>query len=127
MLDFERKEIKTIGEVILLLEAQPQNNVVELDFTDQNPCGLTSYRGYYKDLCLDYGAYPPIKVSKLLTMFKEADGKVFCGYKGGDFEMDRKTLVWVAPYGDCGKMLTNIINKGNKTIICTEEEEDNLT
>ena len=122
--EFAKKPIKTLGEVILLLKAQPPFNTIKLDFTDDNPCDLESYRGYYEDLSLDYGAdTDPIIVRDLLKMFEDADGSTYTGYKGGDFTMHRKTLVFVAPYGSCGRMLVNIQSAGDITTIITQEEE----
>lgn len=123
--EFAQKPIKTLGEVILLLEAQPALNIIKLDFTNQNPRGLISYRGYYSDLCLDYDSdAKPMTVKQLLQMFEEADGSIYTGYKGGDFTMSRKTLVWVAPYGDTGRMLVNIQGKPGITTIATQEDND---
>ena len=73
--EFAQKPIKSLGEVILLLQAQPSTNTVKLDFTQENPVGLESYRGYYKDLSLDYTLdASPKTVKQLLKMFKDADG-----------------------------------------------------
>lgn len=123
--EFAKKLIKTLGEVILLLKAQPPFNTIKLDFTDDNPCDLESYRGYYEDLSLDYGwDTEPIIVRDLLKMFEDADGSIYTGYKGGDFTMHRKTLVWVAPYGDCGRMLIDVQSKGDVTTIITQEDNE---
>ena len=123
---FAHKPIKVLGEVILLLEAQPKANIVSLDFTNCNPAGLSSYRGYYKDLALDFDLEAKrMTVKRLLKMFKEADGQTYTGYKGGDFIMNRKTLVWVSPYGlNNGRMLADIKSEKGITTICTEEDED---
>lgn len=121
--EFARKPIKTLGEVILLLKAQPASNIIKLDFTDENPTRLISYRGYYSDLCLDYDfEAKPMTVKQLLKLFEGADGSTYTGYKGGDFTMHRKTLVWVAPYSMCGRMLTDIQSKKNATTIIAQED-----
>lgn len=123
--EYAKKPIRTLGEVILLLKAQPPFNTIELDFTKDNPCGLGSYRGYYTDLSLDYGIDAKSMIVKdLLKMFEDADGSTYTGYKGGDFTMHRKTLVWIAPYGDCGRMLVDIQSKKRVTTIITEEDKD---
>jgi len=126
---FAQKPIRTLGEVILLLRAAPPTDIVKLDFTDQNPHSLGSYRGYYEDLSLEYGTLygeeagsSPITVKQLLEMFEQAVGKTYQGYKGGDFTMHTKTLVWVAPYGGTGRMLTDIKSKDGITTIITEED-----
>ena len=121
--EFAEKPIRTLGEVILLLKAQPISNIVKLDFTEEHPRNLISYRGYYEDLCLDYDdTAPPITVGRLLEMFEVADGQTYTGYKGGDFTMHRKTLVWVAPYSMCGRMLTDIKSTKGITTIYTQED-----
>jgi len=125
MEEFAKKPIRSLGEVILLLEAQPKGNIVKLDFTDEIPTSLDSYRGYYEDLSLDYSPNAqPMTVKRLLKQFKDADGETFQGYKGGDFTMHRRTLVWVAEYGDCGRMLVDIQSKKGVTIIITQEDEE---
>jgi len=121
--EFAKKPIKTLGEVILLLGTQPKGNIVKLDFVAQNPSNLDSYRGYYEDLAIGYDAeVEPMRVNQLLKMFKEAEGKTYIGYKGGDYTMHRKTLVWVAPYGSCGRMLTDIKSAKGITTIYTQED-----
>ncbi len=123
--EFADKPIRTLGEIILLLKAQPPDNIVKLDFCGDNPYGVGSYRGYYEDLALEYSLNKPeIKVANLLKEFEFAVGRTFEGYKGGDFIMDTKTLVWVAQYGDCGRMLINITSKDNVTIIHTQLYKD---
>jgi len=121
--EFAKKPIRTLGEVILLLKAQPEKNIVKLDFSECNPFRLTSYRGYYSDLALDYRFCKQMTVKQLLKMFEGADGQTYEGYKGGDFTMSRKTLVWVATYGECGRMLIDIETKGEITTICTQDDD----
>ncbi len=123
--EYGSKPIRTLGEVILLLESQPKSNTIKLDFTTDNPSHLDSYRGYYTDLSLDYDSDERSKnVEELLKMFEGADGQIFDGYKGGDYTMNRKTLVWVAPYGSCGRMLVDIKSKGNITTIITQDDDE---
>ncbi len=123
--EYGNKPIKTLGEVILLLESQPASNTIKLDFTNSNSSHLDSYRGYYTDLSLDYDSdEKPKTVNQLLKMFEDANGTTYEGYKGGDYTMNRKTLVWVAPYGCCGRMLIDIQSKGKITTIITQEDEE---
>ena len=120
--DFAQRPIKTLGEVILLLEAQPQDNLIRIDHEGGHPTHFNSYRGYYRFLAIDYGE-EPITVAGLLNKAKFADGQTFSGYKGGDFFMSRKTLVFVAPYGETGRMLVDITTNGNVTTIHTAEDD----
>ena len=121
--EFALKPIKTLGEVILLLKMQPSSNFVRFDFTSDNPQRLHSYRGYYSDLALGHEPVPElVTVGQLLKRFEDADGRTFTGYKGGDFTMHRKTLVWVASYGNTGRMLVDIQSKDGVTTIITQED-----
>lgn len=56
-----------------------------------------SYRGDYSQL-----AFAPTADVKLSTMLREAQeclGKVFEGYKGGDFPMHKETKCWIDQWG----------------------------
>lgn len=64
------------------------------------PAGeFDSYRGYYDQLALGTGLEPKT-VGELLAKASEAKGKVFQGYKGGDFQMHGRTPVWFSEYGE---------------------------
>jgi len=68
---------------------------------------LDSYRGYYCDL-----AFAPTSETRtaehVLDACRSAMGKVFTGYKGGDYVMGELTPVWVADYGCTGMKLMDI-------------------
>jgi hypothetical protein len=67
------------------------------------PLGVASYRGYYEDLALGYSDATGDKtetVDGLRETLKQALGKVFEGYKGGNYTASEKTLVWVGNWGD---------------------------
>ena len=63
---------------------------------------LISWRGRYNELTLDCGEKDdaPRTVADLLKDAKEADGKTFQGYKGGDYVMGRHTAVWADEWGE---------------------------
>ena len=95
----ERAETQmTLGKLIAALEAMPEGAEVA------NLNSAHSYRGYYSDLAFerDEGMR---QAADLLDECNAAMGKVFCGYKGGDFVMGELTPVWVASYGCCGQKL----------------------
>lgn len=95
----ERAETQmTLGKLIAALEAMPKGAEVA------NLNRAHSYRGYYIDLAFerDEGARP---AADLLKECKAAMGRVFCGYKGGDYVMGELTPVWLASYGCCGLKL----------------------
>ena len=103
----------TLGDMIKRLEELPEElkivGVGEID----------SYRGYYSDLafCPDGDN----TAGELLVICKSAMGKVFTGYKGGDFMMGESTPLWIASYSECGQKLISIFDDGK---LKTEEDED---
>jgi hypothetical protein len=95
----ERSETQmTLGALITALEAMPKDAEVA------NLCNPDSYRGFYCDLYFEKqeGTRPAVD---LLADCKAAMGKVFTGYKGGDYVMGAPTPLWIAEYGDCGDRL----------------------
>lgn len=95
----ERAETQlTLGELIAALENMPDDAQVA------NLCNPDSYRGYYSDLYFERhdGTRP---AAELLAECKAAMGKVFTGYKGGEYVMGALTPLWVASYGRCGLKL----------------------
>jgi len=95
----------TLGKMIAALEALPAN--AEIDGIGSPH----SYRGYYSDLAFEQKERK-ITVTEALAMCKAAMGKVFEGYKGGDFVMGELTPVWIAEYGSCGNKLMAIREDG---------------
>lgn len=95
----ERAETQmTLGRLIDALEGMPKGaKVAALN-------SAHSYRGYYNDLAFEVneGTRP---AADLLKECKAAMGQVFCGYKGGDYEMGALTPVWLASYGCSGVKL----------------------
>jgi hypothetical protein len=98
----------TLGNLIDILERKEPDKPVMFDFVHFRPKGIHSFRGYYYQLAIGYTTDEDMTVGKLLQMLKDADGKTFTGYKGGEYIMDRKTRVWVANRHESGT--TGIIN-----------------
>lgn len=92
----------TLGELLHLLESEAaRDSARALTFGFTAPM---SYRGYYEQL-----AFAPCEdrcVGDLLASAREALGKTFTGYKGGEYTMSEKTPCWIAAYGDTGWPLT---------------------
>ena len=102
----ERAETQlTLGRLIATLEAMPRGAQVA------NLRDPGSYRGYYQDLYFEqqFGTRP---ASELLADCKAAMGKVFEGYKGGEYVMGELTPLWVATYGCCGERLLAVQAEG---------------
>lgn len=110
----ERAETQiTLGKLIEALEAMPPDaQVANLD-------NEHSYRGYYEDLAFER-LDGTRTASELLADCKAAMGRVFQGYKGGDFVMGALTPVWVANYGRGGAKLMAIYAGGE---VETAEDE----
>lgn len=90
----------TLGGLVTALEGYDPDAWVLYDMIEgRSPSSPQSYRGYYCDLSLPPRA-DPIRVSDLLELCREAVGRTFEGYKGGDFTMHSKTPLWASPYGD---------------------------
>lgn len=87
----------TLGGLISALEAAPEADVVAFD-TGGHPGRFGSYRGYYADIAIKTEV-APITVRELLFVARDALGRTFEGYKGGDFTMGEDTPLWVAEYG----------------------------
>lgn len=112
----------TLGEFIKKLEEQPQDNEIMFDFVYFKPVGIHSYRGYYHQLAIGYTVdsdYQP-KVGDILKLCKDAVGKCFTGYKGGDFLMTEKTPLWVSNFSEVGDTaIVDVIDAGWKSVIET--------
>jgi hypothetical protein len=114
-----------LGKLIDLLDARPKEHQVYFDFCSQVPATLASYRGYYDQLAIGFRNDPVRTVASLLEELRAADGKVFVGYKGGDYTMTRRTRVWVANYGCTGSTgITRIADCEWATIIETAWEDE---
>ena len=116
-----------LGEIILKLEAVKNKNLpLFIDIMDKRPKGIDSWRGSYRELAIqteELGSYQTDEVERRgnwgeeykfksigkekptvadwIDVLKEAIGKIFVGYKGGDFIMSKNTPVWLAEYGYC--------------------------
>ncbi len=102
----------TLGKMITALEKMPSDSEVI------NLSRPHSYRGYYCDLAFENDE-ETCRAGELLAVCKSAMGKVFEGYKGGDYIMKESTPVWIAEYGCSGVKLMEIYEGG------AYETEDN--
>ena len=94
-----------LGDLIGALAALPDGAMIE------NIGEAHSYRGYYTDLAFEKGEGTRL-ATDLLAECRAAMGKVFQGYKGGDFAMGEVTPVWIADYGRCGVKIMAINEDG---------------
>ena len=115
-----------LGEIILKLEAVKNKKLpLFIDLMDKRPMGIDSWRGDYGELSIqteDFGQYNTgivkektpygdmheMKIigcenpttAEWIGVLKEAVGKMFVGFKGGDFLMSEDTPVYLAEYGE---------------------------
>ena len=113
----------TLGELIVALDGVEKKDLkVYFDFEYAYPAGLSSWRGSYDELALKFsfeGEAPTVE--SLLAKLKDAVGKEYTGYKGGEFRMDKHTPIWAANYGNSGNTaIVGIINNGYSIILKTE-------
>lgn len=93
----------TLGRLIEKFKAFPNSREVYFAFGYLRPTDLSSYRGSYDQLALEFDEKSnAMKVDKFRKLLEDAVGKEFTGYKGGQFLMDLDTPVWVANYGNSG-------------------------
>lgn len=103
----------TLGEMIARLEPivemqaervkeGKEEATVRFDFEYLHPTGISSWRGSYAELALEFDGDKEFTVTEFVDLLKSCVGKTFVGYKGGDFVMGKATPIWVANYGNSG-------------------------
>jgi hypothetical protein len=101
----------SLGQLIRALEAVPDKSLPVVMGAGLTPVSLDSYRGYYRDLAIQWSDWERGTkddlgtVGKLLARLKAAVGEAFEGYKGGEFTMNEETPLWCAEYGRCGEAI----------------------
>ena len=92
----------TLGDFQTFLKRMPLDRRVRFDFPNAIPKEFNSYRGYYTDLALGYedpyGKH--VILENFLEYVRSIEGRIFTGYKGGDYKMNRWTPLWAGNYGD---------------------------
>lgn len=120
-----------LGELIAKLEPLIANqeavkekygqeaNVV-FDFEYLKPTGISSWRGSYRELALEFDGTNEFTVTEFVELLKGAIGKTYQGYKGGDFLMGKQTPIWVANYGNSGSTgVVGVLNNEHTVILET--------
>lgn len=132
---FANSDQISLGEMIDKCKAIKKFNEkddldVMFDFVYQFPTDIDSWRGIYSELALNHKTYQyatekrkeckPMQLQEFIDLLETAAGKVFDGYKGGEYTMSRETPVWVANNGDTGSTaVLDIIDDGWQVIIIT--------
>ncbi len=118
-------QVLTLGELtdMLRIKARRLESTAKIrfDFVYFYSKGIHSYRGDYSQLAIGYekdGDAP--LVTDVLKMLEDAEGKEFTGYKGGEFDMTRGTLVWVALSNESGQTgIVDVIEDCGDLILVT--------
>jgi len=121
----------TLGELISKIKPIVDNQknreskeeaTVRFDFEYLFPTELDSWRGSYAELALNFKSEGnEMTVTAFYNMLKEAIGKEFTGYKGGEFIMNEDTPVWVANYGNSGSTaVVEVVDNGHTVILITQ-------
>lgn len=110
----------TLGEMITELSKLPEDIPIRYDCTTASPTSPHSYRGYYSDLAFEQSDSVRTVGSVLLDC-KQSLGKVFTGYKGGDYTMTEDTPLWAAEYSCCGKAMMGLSVGDTAVVILTKE------
>lgn len=126
----------TLGELILKIEQiikkhkeSPEKHkeeaTVRFDFEYLFPTEIDSWRGSYDELALNFiSDGEELTVSAFLRILKEAIGKSFTGYKGGEYIMNEYTPVWAANYGNSGNTaVINVMDRGYLVVLVTGYRE----
>ena len=106
------------GLIEALKEADPKA-IVLFDWNRESPNYPHSYRGYYSDLSFHWKGNE-LTVESFLEGCEDSLGRTFTGWKGGDFIMDKDTLLWAADFGDTGRAIIAIHGE-NPVILITKE------
>lgn len=102
----------TLGEIIAKCEAIAARGyersdglppTVTFDFEYLRPTTLDSWRGIYAELALGFNADGNApSLPDFIAMLRDAVGKTYDGWKGGEYTMSERTPVWVANPGNSG-------------------------
>lgn len=112
----------TLGKLIAeLSEQQPGASVALADGTGVEPESLHSYRGYYSDLAIS--ARPePTTCGELLEALRDALGKEFTGYKGGENLMGEDAPLWLSEYGvNSGLAIMELVPSADGLTLVTKQ------
>jgi hypothetical protein len=86
----------TLGELIAALEAVDADRIIRNGFESPH-----SYRGWYERLAFEPATN--VRVGDMLNDARGALGRVFTGYKGGEYRMHGYTECYLANYSECGE------------------------
>jgi hypothetical protein len=91
-----------LGNGLLVVYHLQEEVFVYFDFCCFNPTDFGSFRGFYSDLAIGYEQLPTPSTIKdfRLKLQAIANGQTFTGWKGGSYNMDGDSRIWVANSGE---------------------------
>ena len=101
-----------------------EHDVTALD--DPGPGFASEYfpGGYYSPGSAEVRIKSPATVGEFVKALELADGAAFEGYKGGQFEMNFRSDIWVSEYGRCDRLrIVGIEVLPGRVDLVTREEE----
>ena len=112
-----------LGELIDALAECPAEYLRIAAPMPLTPRSVSSYRGYYEDLAIEYveGYGEKMRLDHFLTTLRSAVGETFEGYKGGDFVMGKNTPLWASEYGCCGPAIVAVVVTPLKVVLATKD------
>lgn len=121
------KPIITLGELIAKLEQQDASALLAVQYHEsiRQVSDVDSYRGYYSDLSIEPGGDSYGTVADGLDLLREAIGKTFTGYKGGEYTMSNRTIVWVDHYGNCSGLGVTGVEVWDGIVVITSADCEN--
>ncbi len=106
----------TLGELITALGKLESSRKIS------GMCSPDSYRGYYSDLA--FAPHGQSTVGELLAVCRDkCMGRMFEGYKGGEFWMTGNTPIFIADYGYSGPRLMGLDVSRDVVTPITKAEE----
>jgi hypothetical protein len=121
--------MKTIGQLIDVLQKQDPEVEVYFDFCNTFPGSVDSWRGIYEEAALSWGdsdsrENPPTVAELLFELERSINGEKFTGWKGGYFFYNEDTPLHIDNPGECTNTeIVDIVCDEYYIIIHTEKAE----
>lgn len=112
----------TLGGFIKQLEKLPQQLRVVFD-SGEMPGRFSSWRGDYSKLALQMDGKQDTTVMELINRATACRDEEFEGYKGGTYTMDDSTDLHAANWGECGREIALVVQRGAHAVIITRTGE----
>lgn len=111
-----------IRDIKSKLRELDSDKYVYFDFCALSPTTIDSWRGSYNLPAIGWAQKPPSTVKELLEELNTAtSGRIYYGYKGGEYTFNEDQDLYVDNYGIFSEtMITDVLDKGWCVILCTQ-------